>query len=331
MKAGLRTVVRSLLVGGILTAMAAGLPARGAEGPELRPRVTVEDAVVTLGDLIANAGAAADTAVFRAPDPGTTGRVSASRIVAAAAEHGVSVSAAGLDRVTVARRGRPIEPDMVTDLLGKRLAEEANLDAATRLRIELDDFADTQHVESGAVAPLELRDLRYSRRTGRFSARIVVSDSGIAGGGLPVAGRASEVVEVPVPVRALGRGEVIGPGDIAMEEISRRQLRDGTIRDAGDLVGMEARRGLRAGMAVSQRHVVEPTIISRNDSVTIVYRKNGLALTVRGRAVGSGARGDVISVVNDQSRQSIEAEILGQGQVGVAMPGDDRASLAQAR
>ena len=53
--------------------------------PKLRELVTVTDELVRIGDLVENAGAAAEIAVFRAPDLGHTGTVPVARVVEACA------------------------------------------------------------------------------------------------------------------------------------------------------------------------------------------------------------------------------------------------------
>ena len=61
----------------------------GPTAPMLKHSVTVTGDVVRIGDLIDNAGAAASIAIFRAPDLGTTGSVSAAQVVQAARAHAV--------------------------------------------------------------------------------------------------------------------------------------------------------------------------------------------------------------------------------------------------
>src|SRR5690606_25250238 len=54
---------------------AAAIPA-----PVLRGRVDVTDKMVRIGDLVDNAGDAAQIAIYRAPDPGTTGTLPAAQL-----------------------------------------------------------------------------------------------------------------------------------------------------------------------------------------------------------------------------------------------------------
>ena len=54
-----------------------------------RASVTVAGDVVRIGDLVENAGAAADVPIFRAPDLGQTGTVPVARVRRGAAPHDV--------------------------------------------------------------------------------------------------------------------------------------------------------------------------------------------------------------------------------------------------
>ena len=64
----------------LVCAQIAAAPAQVATStaplPTLKGAVTVSGDIVRIGDLIENAGAAADAAIFRSPDIGTTGSVS---------------------------------------------------------------------------------------------------------------------------------------------------------------------------------------------------------------------------------------------------------------
>lgn len=314
---GLRTIFRTVAVGGFLTVLAISLPAHGDERPVLRAVVTVDSHLVTLGDLVAGAGDAADTAVFRAPDPGTTGTVSAARIVAAAAKHGLSARADGLETVTVSRASRAITADDVIREVTQHLQARGGISQDAEADIRLDDFARDRHVETGAVAPLRISSLDHDARTGRFSALLSVADSRIAAAGFRITGRLVEMIEVPVIARHIRRGDTISPGDVAMQRMARTELRGDTLLSPEEIVGQAARRAMRAGALVSAEALMEPILVQRNDAVTIVYRVPGLTLTVRGRAIGAGARGDLVTVINNQSNRTLEAEVTGAGYVTV--------------
>ena len=49
--------------------------------------------------------------------------------------------------------------------------------------------------------------------------------------------------------------------------------------------------------------------------MTLVYEVPGITLTVRGKAAEGGAEGDVISVLNEQSKRTVQGVVVGPGRV----------------
>src|SRR6202035_2585454 len=87
-------------------------------------------------------------------------------------------------------------------------------------------------------------------------------------------------------------------------------------------VGMQARRQLRAGQALKVADISKPDLVQRDQNVTLTYEATGLYLTIRGKALESGTEGDVVSVLNLQSKRTVSGVVSGRGQVSisVAMP-----------
>jgi flagella basal body P-ring formation protein FlgA len=125
---------------------------------------------------------------------------------------------------------------------------------------------------------------------------------------------------VAVLTRPLDRGEVIQEADVAVERRDRRTIGEGTVTDPLELVGLATRRPLREGDVVRPDHVEPPRVVRRGQLVTMVYESPGLALTARGRALADGAVGDAVSVINEQSRRTVDATVIGPDKVRIAGP-----------
>src|SRR5207253_10441191 len=92
--------------------------ANASAAPQVRELVTVSSEIVRIGDLVENAGPAADVPVFRAPDLGQTGAVPVSRIAEALRPYDVTgVETGGLTEVVVTRLSRSLTRKVVTDRL----------------------------------------------------------------------------------------------------------------------------------------------------------------------------------------------------------------------
>ncbi len=305
---------------------ALSLAAQAEPAPRLRSAVTVSGPLVTLGDLFSDAGTEADTAVFQAPDPGTTGSVSASRVLAAATAHGLDPAPTGVSKVSVTRASRVVGEADLKRAIADALAAEISVDGP--VEIEFDGAKDGLHVEADALAPLAVRDFDYDPATSRFAAVVAVPDSDVLGQGTRVTGRAMRIVELPVPQRQIKRGDTIGPADVAMQRLPLSRAPDDAVRSLAEIVGKSARSTLQMGAPVPADRLMEPLLVGRNDAVTIVYRSGGLVLSVRGRALAEGARGDLVTVMNAQSNRTIEAIVSGPGQVVVEPPRQLVASAA---
>ena len=78
-------IVRSMLVTALLVAAPSAALAQEKDDaiatPVLRAQVTVESDIVRIGDMIENAGTAAQIAIYRSPDLGTTGTLPTAQII----------------------------------------------------------------------------------------------------------------------------------------------------------------------------------------------------------------------------------------------------------
>ena len=97
-----------------------------------------------------------------------------------------------------------------------------------------------------------------------------------------------------------------------------RTLRIGSIVAAGDLtgpseamIGLEVRRTVFAGHPVTASDLGPPTLVRRNEIVTIAYRSGAIALRTEGRALGAGGKGELVEVMNLASRRTLRAVIVG--------------------
>src|SRR4051794_10029706 len=92
-----------------MTAAAQVIGALPTAPPMLKPAATVFGDIVRIGDLIENAGAAAEVPIFRAPDLGTSGLVPARRVLEAVRMHQlVGLETNGIVEVAVTRASRAI-------------------------------------------------------------------------------------------------------------------------------------------------------------------------------------------------------------------------------
>ena len=52
--------------------------------------------------------------------------------------------------------------------------------------------------------------------------------------------------------------------------------------------------------------------------MTLIYQAAGLYLTMRGKALEAGTEGDVVNVMNLQSKRTVSGVVIGRGQVSIS-------------
>ena len=130
---------------------------------------------------------------------------------------------------------------------------------------------------------------------------------------LTAAGRAGATVEALTFTRNISAGEVIQPEDLVWTTVQAHQAATNAPQDANELIGLAARRPLRAGQAASSRDLAAPQVIARNDLVEVLYQVGGIELTVTGRAQRNAALGEPVAILNLQSGRTIDAVAVGTG------------------
>jgi flagella basal body P-ring formation protein FlgA len=289
-------------------------------GPVLRDSVTVSGELVRIGDVIDNAGSAAQIAIYRAPDLGTTGSVPTATILSALRAHQViGVDTRGISVVAVTRLARTLERTDIEQQIARALEHRNGLGDAANLSLTFDRDPQTLQLDAANTGALNPVAARVDARSNRFDVTFEIANDAGAPTKLRYTGTAVETVEAAVLTRNVERNEVLKATDVIVERRPKAEVgADPASRDRA--VGMQARRQLRAGQAVKVADLSKPDLVSRDQNVTLIYESVGLYLTVRGKALESGTEGDVVNVLNLQSKRTVSAVVIGRGQVSVSAP-----------
>lgn len=180
----------------------------------------------------------------------------------------------------------------------------------------------------GATAVLEASQVQLAARRAGLEwsnpaglRRIVVREGGAA---LPaeasarpaaasVGASAAASVEVLTYARSLAAGEVVQPEDVIWSRVQSHLAPAGAPQDAEAVIGLQARRALRAGSPVAQRDLASPQVIARNDMVEVAYINDGVELTVTGKATRNASAGEAVPILNIQSNRTIDAVAVAPG------------------
>lgn len=125
---------------------------------------------------------------------------------------------------------------------------------------------------------------------------------------------ASEI-RIIVPARDIARGEIIQDSDLVSATISAGQMRATTITAASQLHQMQARRFLRAGDMLRSEDVRAPVIVTKGQTVSMIFDAPGISLSATGRALSEGGKGDMVTILNPVTYRQIMATVIGPAQV----------------
>lgn len=117
-----------------------------------------------------------------------------------------------------------------------------------------------------------------------------------------------------VAARAIVGSTVVSETDI---RFTRREI-EGALSDPASVIGREAKVTIYAGRPIRAGDLRAPALIERNDIVRLRYRYGGLIIEADGRALGRGAAGERISVMNMTSRTTLSGIVRKNGFVEVS-------------
>jgi flagella basal body P-ring formation protein FlgA len=311
----MKTALAILLLG--LTAAPAAAQYTGSiPYARLKASVTVSGEIVRIGDLVENAGSAGNTPIFRAPDLGQTGAVPARQILDAVRPHGlIAVDLRGLSEVSVTRASRMIAADDIEARIVRALTGRYNLGSAENLKLTYDRELRAIYLDTAATGDLSLARLNYDSYNRRFDAVFELTSGGRAQ--WRFSGLAVESMEAAITTRALARGEIVKAGDVVIERRAKSEFANEPPAPAAEVVGLAARRTVRAGQPLRNADLTKPEIVHRGDIVTLHYEVPGIVISMRGKATEGGALGDTVSVLNEQSKRTIQGVVTSAGHVTV--------------
>lgn len=301
-----------------------------SQHPVLKADAVVTDNVVRVGDLVAHAGIIARVPIFRAPDLGSTGTVSADDVIEAVRKHElIGLDTAGLTEVRVTRAARAIPMKDIEDAIIHALMVRYNLGPAKDITVTFDHEMQTIYVPPAANGVVRVTGIDYDVHSGHFSASLEFPAGATSRGRLQIYGRAQAMVDVLTVAHQIERGVTLKNTDLVIERRPKVEIARDALTDRDQVVGLSARVTLHPGRPLRTADLTKPDLVQRNETVTLVYQVPGIMLTVRGNAAEGGSEGDVISVINEQTKRTVQGVVVGAGRVVVNAGSARRAANIQ--
>jgi len=307
------TSVKKLVFGLTATLLLSGA---AIAAPTLKSNVVVSSNIVTVGDMFDNAGNLAETGLFRSPAPGTVGTVPLASISLAAQRAGLTdFTTNGIIQVRVERPGVAINQDFLSGMFTSELLDRNQLQPEQTIQFTTYGAYQPLFAALSSSTPATLLDFNFTPETGRIEARL--SLSGLSST-INIVGRGEILAPAAHLVRTMSNGEIIGAEDIKFDIAPLRFSKAQGELDASDLVGKSLTRSIQGGSLLRLSDFREPTVINRNEMVTLYFKQGPLELSVKGRALQSATKGQAVSVLNLMSKKTVEGIATGTGKVLVS-------------
>lgn len=109
----------------------------------------------------------------------------------------------------------------------------------------------------------------------------------------------------------LTRGTQISASDITLKDIGSAPRAD----VLAHYVGKELSRTVYRGSTIRDGDVKDPVLVRRNSRVSMIYRVGRLEISAAGRAIQEGSLGEMVTVINLDSRQKVDGVVTARGTV----------------
>jgi len=313
-------IKQAIFYGSVLTILLASAPPSRGENaslPILRSAIVVSGETISLSDLMQGDNIP-NNGVYASPAPGQTGVIKASRIAEIAKKAGIpSILGDVAGSVTVTRKSRIIAPEEIETALKQSIREKGDFQqpqiSFAPVNAQQDVF-----VEEEATAQPVISNLKIDPASLRFTASLSVPGSKVlTKAPLMLEGQIIDLVDVAIANRALAKSDIISANDIRVEKRERKALNGVNAIKPALVIGQAARDSIITGALLSDDLVSKPMLVDKGMAVSVTYSVAGLKLTLRGKANEGGAMGDLISVLNPQSKKVIFATVVGPGSVAV--------------
>lgn len=125
--------------------------------------------------------------------------------------------------------------------------------------------------------------------------------------------------QVAVAKTRISRGTMAGGGDVALQRTAVSSMGQPPLTSLITVLGAEATRDIPAGTVLTANMFRLPTVIKSGDMVNIVLTSGDLTIVYQGQARTSGAMGQLVKVVNLESKREFTARVTGPNRVEVKL------------
>ena len=302
----------ALVFAGILTMVFVAGFASNASAVSLKQNTLIEGNTITLGHVFTGLDGTkmrgkAEKVLGPAPRPGQDMVLNARTLMRIAVAMDLPWRpTSSADQVVLSRAATVIPPSMVSDILKTELSKEG---VAGNFELAFISSIDDLILPADSAQTMAVENVSFQDGQNRFTATIAAPtlDNPIIRKN--VSGKIQRMTAVPVLNFAMKNGQIIDDNDIEMVNMRSSAIKAGMVLSKNELIGMTPRRLVQAGQPIKELEIQAPQIVKRGEMITMVFENGALSLTAQGKALESGAKGDLVRVTNISSSRNLEAEV----------------------
>lgn len=294
-----------LYIGSIQSAMASSL----------KQNILIEGENITVGDIFENAHLHSNYVLGPAPAPGEEMTLGASTLTRIARAFDIAWSPEHTHQSVTLRRSSHVIGQM--DATRELVKSLKNAGAVGNFDVVLDTPNFYIPIPQDAPKTFKIEHVELDKSNKRFTASLIAPAEGLVLNRRNVSGRYYNITQIPVVSRRLRRGDIISKRDLDFITLKETDVQPDVLTNIEDVVGLTPRRAILAGVPMKDQDLILPRLIKRGDRVTIHLDNGPIKLTAMGKALETGAKNDLIRVVNLMSNRTIEATVTAEREVHV--------------
>ena len=180
-------------------------------------------------------------------------------------------------------------------------------------------------ISAGFTASPELDPVVAAARPDTLEGRVRFDIADARDGGKVVGSvfaTVTRTVAAVVAKRRMAAGAMIRAEDVEVRHVTAFGASE-AVAEAKVAVGQRLNRAVDAGAPVTRTMLDGEDVVRRNDEVTLEYRKGGLVVSTKAKALENAAVGDVVRLQTGSGRKEQFGKIVGPGRAAPATGGEE--------
>ena len=201
------------------------------------------------------------------------------------------------------------------------LLNEEDLGRAVRKEFENQGYGEDVEIEffggktsfvlqKAKLVKIMISNLKIDIEQGTFSSNAEIFADGESKDKTRLSGKYYIRVRAYVPETTIEKGILITEDMLKEISIRANRVKENNIIDKEKLIGLQAKKMLKAGKIVMDREVGQKVLIHKGDVVTVIYKSKGLQITSKAEAQEDGAAKQYIELTNTKSGKSFNARVI---------------------